>query len=44
VKEYGFKVDAMITIGILLREILNVEKNEEVSVIIIGSHGKNNID
>jgi nucleotide-binding universal stress UspA family protein len=43
-KERGFKVDARITIGIPLREILNIEGSEAISVIVIGSHGKSNLE
>jgi nucleotide-binding universal stress UspA family protein len=43
-KEHGLKVHARITIGIPLREILNIEENEDVSVIVIGSHGKSNVE
>jgi nucleotide-binding universal stress UspA family protein len=43
-KEHGLKVDARITIGIPLREILNIDENEDISVIVIGSHGKSNVE
>ena len=43
-KEHGFKVDARITIGIPLREILDIEGSESISVIVIGSHGKSNLE
>jgi nucleotide-binding universal stress UspA family protein len=43
-KEYGFKVDARIVVGIPLREILDIEERENISVIILGSHGKSNLE
>jgi len=43
-KKSGFKVKSMIQIGIPLREILKVEEEEDVSVIVIGSHGKSNLE
>jgi len=43
-KESGFEVKARIETGIPLREILRIEEEEGVSVIIIGSHGKSNIE
>ncbi|MFZ0451368.1 MAG: universal stress protein [Desulfatiglandaceae bacterium] len=43
-KKSGLKVKAMIQIGIPLREILKAEEKENVSVIVIGSHGKSNLE
>ena len=43
-KESGFDVKVGIERRIPLREILRVEEEEGVSVIIIGSHGKTNIE
>lgn len=43
-KESGFDVKVRIERRIPLREILRVEEEEGVSVIIIGSHGKTNIE
>ncbi len=43
-KEHGFKVDLRVTVGIPLREILNIEENENISVMGLGSHGKSNIE
>ena len=40
--ECGFQVKPRIEVGIPVREILKVEKEEDVSVIIVGSHGKSN--
>jgi len=42
-KESGFKVKLRIEIGIPLTDILKVEEEEGVSVIVIGSHGKSNV-
>ena len=42
-KQSGFLVKARIEVGIPLREILHVEKEEDVSAIVIGSHGKSNL-
>ena len=44
-KKSGFKVKSMILTGIPVREILKAEEEEEnVSVIVIGSHGKSNLE
>jgi nucleotide-binding universal stress UspA family protein len=43
-KKCGFKVKSMIQTGIPLREILKAEEEENVSVMVIGSHGKNNLE
>ena len=44
-KKSGLKVKSMIQTGIPVREILKVEEKEEnVSVIVIGSHGKSNLE
>ena len=44
-KKSGFKVKSMIQTGIPVREILKAEeKEEDVSVIVIGSHGKSNLE
>jgi nucleotide-binding universal stress UspA family protein len=42
-KEQGFIVDSQIDKGIPFREILRVAEKENVSLIIMGSHGKTNI-
>ncbi|MBL7176299.1 MAG: universal stress protein [Desulfobacteraceae bacterium] len=39
-KESGFDVKIRIEKGTAFREILKVEEEEEVSVIVVGSHGK----
>lgn len=43
-KKSGFKVKSMIRRGVPLLEILKVEEEENVSVIVIGSHGKSNLE
>jgi nucleotide-binding universal stress UspA family protein len=43
-KEFGFKVKKVIKIGFPFREILSTEKEEDISVIVIGSHGKSNLE
>jgi len=40
----GFIVKIRIERGIPLKEILKVEEEEQVSVIVIGSHGKTNLE
>lgn len=42
-KELGFQVKVRIEREVPFREILKVEEEEDVSVIVIGSHGKSNI-
>ena len=42
-KESGVKVKMRIQTGIPLTEILKVEEEEGVSAIVIGSHGKTNL-
>ena len=42
-KKSGFKVKLRTEIGIPLTDILKVEEEEGVSVIVIGSHGKSNV-
>ena len=43
-KQRGFTVKIRIETGIPLREILRVEEEEKVSAIVIGSHGKTNLE
>lgn len=43
-KKFGYKVRKMINIGFPVREILAVEEEEDISLIIIGSHGKSNLE
>ena len=42
--ERGFIVKLRIETGVPLKEILKVEDEEKVSAIIIGSHGKTNLE
>ncbi len=43
-KEYGFDVKLRLKSGIPLREILKAEREENVSAIVLGSHGKSNLE
>ena len=43
-KKFGYKVKKMINIGFPLREILTSEEEEDISLIVIGSHGKSNLE
>ena len=42
--KFGYKVKKVINIGFPLREILTSEKEEDISLIVIGSHGKSNLE
>jgi len=42
-KEVGLEVETRIRLGVPLREILTCEKEEDVSVIVMGSHGVSNL-
>jgi len=42
-KDKGFKVSVRLEKGVPFREILRVSEEENVSVIVIGSHGMSNI-
>ena len=42
-KETGFRVGLRIETGMPVREILRVEEEEDVSAIVIGSHGWSNL-
>lgn len=43
-KKLGYKIKRIIKTGIPLREILRIEEEEDVSVIVIGSHGRTNLE
>jgi len=43
-KESGFNVKVRIERGIPFREILRVEEEEDVSAVVIGSHGKSMVE
>jgi nucleotide-binding universal stress UspA family protein len=43
-RQEGFKVRLRVERGIPLTEILRVEQEEGVSLIVIGSHGKSNVE
>ena len=42
-KESGLRAKAIVREGIPLREILRTAKNEQISLIVLGSHGKTNL-
>ena len=44
IEKSGLKVKTRLEIGVPLREILRAEEEEGVSVIVIGSHGKSNLE
>ena len=43
-KDCGFKITPKIEFGVPLKEILKAEQKEDISIIIIGSHGKSNVE
>lgn len=43
-KEMDLKVKTRLEKGMPVREILKVEKDEDVSMVVIGSHGKSNLE
>ena len=43
-KDWGFKVSSSVTFGIPIKEILSAEKKEDISFIVIGSHGKSDLE
>lgn len=43
-KKLGYKIKRIIKTGIPLREILRIEEEEDVSVIVVGSHGRTNLE
>ncbi len=43
-KRSGFKVKTILRIGNPVLEILRAEEKEDVSVVVIGSHGKSNLE
>ena len=43
-KECALQVESRIKTGIPLREILRTEEEEDISVIVIGSHGRSNLE
>ena len=42
--KHGLKVTIRLIVGNPLQEILKIEKEEEISIIVIGSHGKSNLE
>jgi nucleotide-binding universal stress UspA family protein len=43
-KKSGFKVKTIIKTGVPVQEILKTEEEEDISVIVIGSHGRSNLE
>lgn len=43
-EDNGFEVKSLLKIGFPVIEILDAEKDEDVSIIVIGSHGKSNLE
>ena len=43
-KRSGFKVKTIVQRGVPIQEILKTEEEEDISVIVIGSHGKSNLE
>ena len=43
-RDCGIKITSKIEFGVPLKEILKAEQKEDISIIIIGSHGKSNIE
>ena len=43
-KKSGFEVKTILQKGYPVRTILDVERKEKVSVVVIGSHGKSNLE
>ena len=43
-KDCGFKITPKIEFGVPLKEILKAEQKEDISITIIGSHGKSNVE
>ena len=43
-EDCGFKVTSRVELGVPLKEILKTEQKEDISIIVIGSHGKSNVE
>ena len=43
-KDWGFRVSSSVKLGVPIKEILNAEQNKDISIIVIGSHGKSNVE
>jgi nucleotide-binding universal stress UspA family protein len=43
VKEQGFTVVPKVVMGVPVQEILKEQKEDEVSLIVLGSHGRSNL-
>ena len=42
-RDQGYSVVPKVVIGVPVREILKAEKSDDVSMIVLGSHGKSNL-
>ena len=42
-RDQGFRVVPQVVIGLPVREILKADKNNDVSMIVLGSHGRSNM-
>lgn len=42
-REFGVNVASRVAVGMPVREILAAEKEDEVSMIVMGSHGRSNL-
>ena len=43
-KDHGFEVKSLLKVGFPVMEILDAEKYEDISIIVIGSHGRSNLE
>ena len=43
-ESWGFRVSSSVKLGVPIKEILNAEQNKDISIIVIGSHGKSNVE
>ena len=43
-KDWGFKVSSRTVFGIPIKEILGAEKKNDISLVVIGPHGKSNLE
>ncbi|MFW6326532.1 MAG: universal stress protein, partial [Desulfovermiculus sp.] len=44
IDQLGFTTQARVVVGIPVQEILNAEKEEDISMIVLGSHGRSNLE
>jgi nucleotide-binding universal stress UspA family protein len=43
-QSFGFSTQIRIVVGIPVQEILSAEKEEDISMIVLGSHGRSNLE